>query len=591
MEKVLPALRKKILRGYLAIVAVFGVIGTSLVISMVFIATGITPTMIHSNYDSIEAARKMQQAWNALNFPNAYPDQPKDEWIRQFDEAIRFELGNITEPGEGEIARKIESGWKGWKQGERPENMLREMNLRFEELAKLNEKGMFGLVARARQVRTGVIIGVGVFFAASLMVTLLIVDSLSLKLANPLKAMAEVLQSRPKPGEKLKLPEPTSLEIRILNEELNALWESVSRADKLNVEEILRKRNQLETLFSAVEDAIIALDSRKKVTHVSERMAQLIGLSAKNIIGMPWEDLPTSSNNYLKLRDKFHEREEEAGKVVELQTGESETRSFEARFRDVLSPKSELVSTIFLLHDVTEIRKRERLKAEFIGVLSHELKTPLQSLGTAVELLSQRKEALDERSRFLVETMLNDMARIRSVANHFLQVGQVTGAAIRVQLEEIKLSDLLPVWLKPFELLANERSVALHYNMEGSEEIWAFIDPIKFPWVISNLVSNAVRISPEGSKVEVLLTDVNGFTEIVITDEGPGITEEVQKRMFDPYYRGPAADYCDLGAPGAMGLGLTIAKEITEAHDGRIEYHRLEPRGSCFRVLLPIHKV
>ena len=580
-------MRKKILKGFLAIVAIYGAAVALLIISSIFIAAGITPRVIHRNYDSIEAARKMNEAWNALNFPSSYPEKPEDAWVNQFDHAIRFELGNITEPGEGALAHEISGLWDGWKKGERNGAAAERMNADLERLVRINEKGMFGYLREADLIRRVVVIGAIAFSVITILVTLLIVDSLSERLARPLKDIAEVLRSKPNPGESLRLPEPTSLEISILGEELQSLWETVSSASRLNAEEILRQRNQLETLFSSVEDAVIAIDGRRRVTHVSERMSQLVGLSPENIIGMPWEDLPTNSENYLTLRDVFRERKDDGG-VIEIEV-KGEPRSFEARFRDVISAKGEPFSTVFLLHDITEARKRERLRAEFIGVLSHELKTPLQSLGTAVELMAQKKDSFDERSRFLVETMRNDLAMIRSVANQFLQVGEARGEAVRVRLEKIKLSEVLPVWLKPMELLAEERSVRLQYAREGSGDIWGLVDPLKFPWVISNLVSNAIRVAPIGSIVLVLLTDKEGYTEIRVTDEGPGIPEEIQKRMFEPYYQGPAGEYCDVPSPpGFMGLGLTIAKEITEAHDGRIEYYRLEPKGSSFRVLLPI---
>src|SRR5574340_541267 len=106
MAQALPALRKKILRGFLAIVAVYGAAVALLILSSVFVATEITPKAIHRNYDSIEAARKMNQAWNALNFPSAYPKEETDAWVRQFDDALRFELGNITEPGEDRLAHE-----------------------------------------------------------------------------------------------------------------------------------------------------------------------------------------------------------------------------------------------------------------------------------------------------------------------------------------------------------------------------------------------------------------------------------------------------------------------------------------------------
>ncbi len=586
---VLPPLRKKILHGYLSFVAVFGVMCTLLILSSVYVATGLSPRIIHSNYDSIEAARRMQQSWNALHFPQAYPGFPKKVWIKQFDDALRFELSNITEPGEDKIAHKIGELWEQWKQGGRSDNLTREMNDQFDKLTALNQKGMFELVIKSIKVRRAVIVGVALFFAVTFIFTLLVVDSLSSRLAKPLKDIAEVLRSKISPGERLKLPEPTSLEIRILNEELTSLWERVSRSDQLNLEKILRQRNALETLLSSVEDAVIALDNKGRVTHVNQRMAQLIGLSSESIAGMLWADLPSVSENYFKLREVLREQVKDGSHVFELHTEKEGHRSFGARIRDVLSPSGELISTIFLLHDVTEVRQRERLKAEFIGVLSHELKTPLQSLGTAIELLAQRKESFDERSRFLVETLMSDVARIRAVANQFIQVDHMPGTAIHIHPELTRLSELLPEWLKPFELLAAERGVSLQYEKESEGDVWVEIDPAKFPWVISNLLTNSLRVSPHGSTVKVFLSDSSGNAEIRVTNQGPKIPEEVRRRMFDPYFKGlgeksgPSPH-----TPGYLGLGLTIVKEVTEAHGGYVEYSPLEPTGSCFRILLPL---
>ncbi|MBF0559383.1 MAG: PAS domain-containing protein [Nitrospirae bacterium] len=587
---VLPPLRKKILRGYLAIVALFGVMGIFLILSSVFIMAGITPKMIHSNYDSIEAARKMQQAWMALHFPVAFPSMPNDAWIKQFDDALSFEKSNITEPGEDIIAARIERIWDQWKQGERSGDLVREMNNQFEMLTSLNEKGMFQLVVREGHLRRAVVIGTALFYIVTFVITLLIVDSLSVRLAKPLKDIAEVLRSRIKPGDRLKLPEPTSLEVRILNEELSQLWERVSRADQLHLEKIVRQRNQLETLLSSVEDAVIAMDNKGRVTHVNSRMAHLIGLGTESIIGMLWEDLPAASDNYFKLREVLREREIESAQIFELDIQKEGLRSYEARIREVHSVNGELISTIFLLHDVTEVRQRERLKAEFIGVLSHELKTPLQSLGTAIELLAHRKESFDERTQFLVETLMSDVNRIREVANQFIQVDRLPGAAIHIHTELARLSELLPEWLKPFELLAAERGVSIRYEKGSEGDIWAQIDQAKFPWVISNLLTNSIRVSPKGTTIEVILAYRGDNTEITVTNQGPKIPEDIRRRMFDPYFKGTGERADATHAPGYLGLGLTIVKEVTDAHGGRVEYSPLEPVGSCFRVLLPLLK-
>ena len=151
------------------------------------------------------------------------------------------------------------------------------------------------------------------------------------------------------------------------------------------------------------------------------------------------------------------------------------------------------------------------------------------------------------------------------------------------------LSELLPEWLKPVQLLAAEREVTLHYEKEGEGDIWAQIDPAKFPWVISNLLTNSLRVSPMGSTIKILLAYSAGNTEIMVTNQGPRIPEEIRRRMFDPYFKGTGeAIGAAAHAPGYLGLGLTIVKEVTEAHGGRVEYLPLEPTGSCFRIILPL---
>jgi signal transduction histidine kinase len=120
-------------------------------------------------------------------------------------------------------------------------------------------------------------------------------------------------------------------------------------------------------------------------------------------------------------------------------------------------------------------------------------------------------------------------------------------------------------------------------SQEGSETIWANLDLVKFPWVVSNLLSNAIRHSPAGSEVSIVLTDRNGAVEIQIKDQGAGIPEPDRAHIFEAFFQGTLAT----GGRGMFGVGLTIAKEVVEAHDGRIEYFPRIPTGSEFRITLP----
>src|SRR5476649_681158 len=111
-----------------------------------------------------------------------------------------------------------------------------------------------------------------------------------------------------------------------------------------------------------------------------------------------------------------------------------------------------MTGKLYLLHDVTERRQTEKLRREFIGVLSHELKTPLQSLSVCSQLLHEHKSSLNEDGQLLVDTINEDVSRIRAVANDFIQMGVENLSSLKLLMEPIPLEDVIPQWLKPFRV-------------------------------------------------------------------------------------------------------------------------------------------
>jgi PAS domain S-box-containing protein len=576
----LPPVRKRVFRHSLGIVALYVVVGIFMM-AAVFLASSTTPKAIHLNYDSISAASKMSHAWNALRNPAQHPEHPASDWVSEFENAIRFEESNITEPGEEEVSKSIRALWNRTKhQGSIDAQDFNQMEVLLDHLVEINEKGMFGWATKSHVFRGRVLVATVVMFILTIIIALFLADSLAVKIANPLRELSAALKRKPEPGSKLKLPVPNSLEMRILSNELLSLWQRVSDLQKLNVEEISAQGKRLETVLASVDDAILVLDNQERIIHCNEGMLRLLGVNLSEVADQPWRDLSSMNSNYLKLREILTP-EISSDLPVELQVG-GKSRIFSGRRRAITAERG----TLYLLHDITEIKQKDRLKTEFIGVLSHELKTPLQSLGTASELLMNQKDRMDEEGKMLIETIHEDVGRIRGVANEFVQVGLVDLHSLRLKIERVSINALMSRWMQPFQVLAKDRNVKLDFLQEGSENITVKIDPVKFPWAITNLLSNAIRVSPAGTTVTVYLSDRQGRADIEIRDEGPGIPESVQRRMFDPFFQGEQAE--GHRTSGFLGLGLTITKEVVEAHDGEIEYFSRNPVGSVFRIRLPL---
>ena len=582
----LPTLRRRILRSFSLLLVLYAILGTLLLISL-NIAGKTTPTVLHVNYDSISAAVRMNEAWSALQYPEYSwkhdGKNSKAEWIRQFEEALRFDEGNVTEPGEREIITSLRSDWDRFKPelGHLDREQFQTVRKLLEALVSVNEKGMFNVAQQNERLNQHVLIGALIYFAMSLFLSILFADQLAQRLSRPLKSIAETLHSRPSFSHRLTLPEPTNLELLILTTELKRLWERLSEAEKVNVAELVRQRNKLETLLESVEDALLVLDPDGRVSHCNEHLCKLVGLKKEEIQNSMWSDLPTLNENYLKLRVSL-KPEMSDGQQLDLVWNNNVTY-FAARSKRIGAHTKGGV--VYLLHDITEKKQREKFRSEFIDLLSHELKTPLQSLGTASELLSAEKAHLNPDLAGLVDTIAEDVERLRALGQEFAKITQTHAKSMRLRLERVALNEVVSEWIKPFNIVAKDRGVRIEFQQEGSDVIWANLDPVKFPWVISNVLSNAVRFSPSGGVVTVLVTDRAGAVEVQIKDEGPGIPEAERGHIFEPFYQSAMAT--SSGARGLFGIGLTIAKEVVEAHDGRIEYYPLQPHGSEFRILLP----
>ena len=584
MTTSLPSLRRKILRSFWMIALLYGVLGLFLVIS-VQIASRTSPKMIHVNYDSIAAADQMREGLAAIKNPESYPGMNREQARSQVERALAFEEGNVTDPGEKEIALSLRASWdrlKNEAEPPSPEDFSR-VNQALRQLVVVNERGMFKLAHDNERLSQDVVIGTMIFFLISLIASLFLGDGLARRISTPLKNVAEALHQRPTIGRKLKLAEPNTLELLILTNELTHLWERVTESEKVNVREIVQQKSKLESVLESVEDALLVVDANGTVSHANECMLQLLRLAEGDVKNRKWNDLPTVHENYSQLRALLNSEMADSTEVELLL--KNATRQYSARFRKIVSPSGGLLGTLFLLHDITEKRQRDRFRADFIDMLSHEIKTPLQSLGTATELLTAKKHDLPEALQPLVDTVAEDVERIKAVANEFVQVTQSHSRIMRLKMEMTPLNQVVQEWLKPFQVVAKDRGLKLVYEKEGSDIIWANLDRIKFPWVISNLLSNALRFAPPGSPVTVHLSDRNGAIEIQVKDEGPGISDADQRRMFEPFFQ--SSMMTPTGTKGLFGIGLTIAKEVVEAHDGRIEYYPRAPHGSEIKIVLP----
>ncbi|MBA4155513.1 HAMP domain-containing sensor histidine kinase, partial [Flavobacterium sp.] len=217
-------------------------------------------------------------------------------------------------------------------------------------------------------------------------------------------------------------------------------------------------------------------------------------------------------------------------------------------------------------------------KTNFIATVSHEFKTPISSMKMSLQLLEKETIGkLNKEQKNLIESMKEDTNRLLRTTSELLNITQVETGQSKLNIRKTNLKDCIIDALKSNEKLALEKNIQLDFKLEASD-IKIAIDPEKTTWIISNLLSNAIRYSYENSTVTISLLEKQNEIEIKVKDNGKGIDKQYQSKIFDRYFRVPGSKY------DGTGLGLAISKEFIQELGGSISFKSELGTGSEFKI-------
>lgn len=235
-----------------------------------------------------------------------------------------------------------------------------------------------------------------------------------------------------------------------------------------------------------------------------------------------------------------------------------------------------------VLQDITQRREVERAKSEFISVVNHELRTPLTSIHGALKLLVQGAAGeLPPKAARLVELAGQNTERLRTLVDDILDLEKIASGRMEVKLETIDVAAVLAHAVHACEPAARAANLAL--TVRATESLWLCADSHRLQQVVGNFVSNALKFAPAGSVVALAADPVPAGVRVSVTDTGPGVAEHFRSRIFQRFAQ---ADMNNNRRNGGSGLGLSIAKQMTELMGGRIGYES-EPGRTVFHVTFP----
>jgi NtrC-family two-component system sensor histidine kinase KinB len=238
---------------------------------------------------------------------------------------------------------------------------------------------------------------------------------------------------------------------------------------------------------------------------------------------------------------------------------------------------------VLLFRDVTRLAELDRLKSEFVMTTSHELRTPLTSIGMSIDLLLEgATKKLNEKEQQLLLAAHEDLQRLKVFVNNLLDLSKIEAGKMEMELSSIPIRVLFEKVVTVFKNQSEEKAVDLSFSApDAVPNVKA--DDTKITWVLTNLISNALRYTPSGGHIKLSAESFGPSVQISVSDDGPGIPYEYQSKIFDKFVQVKSDK-----AVGGSGLGLAICKEVVRAHGGTIWVDSVPGSGSTFTFTLPI---
>ncbi len=434
------------------------------------------------------------------------------------------------------------------------------------------------------QISSRVILGVIVFGLLAAAASLLV----SRNITKPLEEIKKAAErfSRADFNEKMTLYRgggTSSTEVAALALAMDKM------AAQLNerIETIKSQRNELETVFSSMVEAVIAVDRNERVININTAAAQLFGIERNSVKGKLIQEVLRNINLQQQIKDVI-----EGGDSVEdeiMHVDEGGQKFLQSNIVSLKDRRKNVLGVLVVLNDVTKVRRLESVRRDFVANVSHELRTPITSIRGYVEtLLDGALDNRDDALKFL-DTVLRQAERLNEIIEDLMVLSRIEQEADNGLIDRDKgsLCVVLDVAVETCEHSAREKNVAIH--LECPEGIELEINATLIEQALVNLLVNAIKYSKENGEVRVVAEKVveDGLevVKIHVVDSGIGIASNHLPRLFERFYR---SDKARSRKEGGTGLGLAIVKHIVLAHNGSVDVTSELGYGSTFTMTLPL---
>ncbi|SMO54245.1 HAMP domain-containing sensor histidine kinase [Solitalea koreensis] len=530
--------------------------------------------ILKDNYESIEFAKDMMQQFDDISSADVAKAQ---EATNLFSQRLNQEENNITEIGEKETVDQLRVDFENYKKD--PSSSVLANSIR-SKLYKISEMNMQALERKnrvAQKTADDAVLYISLLLAICIMACFSFIINFPGYIANPIRQLTESIKEIANRNYGQRLHFKSGDEFGELAIAFNGMAKQLDLYENSNLAQIMFEKKRIETIIDNMTDPTLVLDENNKILFANPSVCAIMGMREDDLLGKSAPDVAIHNDLLRTLLGEQH-----IGKELKIYADQKESYFIQ----DVFGVKNEerLLGKVIVLKNITKFHELDEAKTNFIATISHELKTPIASIKMSIKLLDdERVGTVNQEQKQLISNINSDTQRLLKITGELLDLAQTETGNIQLNFRKTEPKMIVDYAYNAVKFMAEQKQLELDVNCSDQLPL-VNTDMEKTAWVLVNFLSNAIRYSPEKSKIEIRAEQTNHEVVFSVRDFGKGIEKKYLNRIFERYFKVPGLDKSQSGT----GLGLAISKDFIEAQNGRIWAESELGEGSSFAFALPV---
>lgn len=524
-----------------------------------------TDKIIKNNYETLVYNNNILHALDLL--------PQNKQAIDIIEKNLQKQEHNITEPGEGDATTEVRKSFEQLKLNPLADTNYKDIRENIQKINELNQAAILRKNAVAKQTAEDASFWLMIIFTFLTLIAFTAVFNIPAIIAKPIAAISDGIKeiSRKNYGARIHLKQDD--EFGELIDTFNMMAIKLDEYEHSNLAKLQMEKMRIEAIINQMKDGIIGLDAKRNILFMNAVAEKLLGLKEAESIGKYVVDIALHND---LMRTLLNQQT-----ATELKIYADNKESYFSKEVVSIEKDNSVLGEVIVLKNVTLFHELNVAKTNFIATVSHELKTPIASIKMSSQLLNDdRVGKLNEDQKDLLKSINDDAERLLKITGELLNISQVETGNIQLKLQLTNPSSITEQALAAVHFQAQQKAIHIQTNIhEPLSDI--NVDAEKTSWVLVNLLTNAIKFSPEQSVINLEVKEVNELIIFSVTDKGKGIEEKYLHKIFDRYFKVPGQ------AQTGTGLGLAISKDFIEAQGGSIGVKSSFGEGSTFAFQIP----